>query len=125
VRSWDGWTYFHNQRTNETAWQRPTELEPPPPSATPPPMPHSQRSPQQQLPPQPPQTALRDLAYKADLAERLAAWKVPQRGQRALARRRPPAALPSEAPLLAQGCLLHPKGVPPPRGCLREDAAAL
>jgi hypothetical protein len=55
------------------------------------------------------------LAYKADLAERLAAWKVPQRGQRALARRRPPAALPSEAPLLAQGCLLHPKGVPPAR----------
>ena len=105
VRSWDGRTYYHNQRTNETAWQRPTELGLPPPSATSPPVPHSQRSPPQQLPPQPPQaavgqaahlderlassSALRGLAYKADLAKRLAAWKAPQRGQSALARRRP------------------------------------
>ena len=105
VRSWDGRTYYHNQRTNETAWQRPTELGLPPPSATSPPVPHSQRSSPQQLPPQQPQaaagqaahlderlassSALRGLAYKADLAKRLAAWKAPQRGQSALARRRP------------------------------------
>ena len=33
MRSSDGRTYYHNARSNETAWQRPAEMDPPPAAA--------------------------------------------------------------------------------------------
>jgi len=36
VSSSDGRTYYHNQRTNQTAWERPAEMDPPPAVAAPP-----------------------------------------------------------------------------------------
>ena len=51
VSSADGRTYYHNQRTNETAWQRPAEMDPPRPPSSPPPPPPPPPPPMAPMPP--------------------------------------------------------------------------